>query len=181
MKIVKTPIEGLFEIDLEPHSDPRGAFIRTFCKQELAETGFNSEIVQINHSISKYRGTFRGFHFQHPPFSEVKIVRCLKGNVMDMVIDLRKESKTFLKNYQLELSEDNFKMLFIPAGMAHGFQTLADNSQLLYMHSEFYKPEYEDGILFNDPVINIDLPLPVTEISDRDKSFYYMFSNFKCI
>lgn len=176
-----TQLSGLFEIDLDPLKDSRGEFMRTFCKNEFREIGLEKEIVQINHSISMVKGTFRGFHFQHTPFVETKIIRCISGAIVDIVIDIRKNSPTFLKSFQIELSSDNYKMLLIPEGMAHGFQTIEDNSQLLYMHTEYYNPDYEDGIRYNDPLIDIILPIEISAISERDSEFANLDPNFKGI
>lgn len=181
MKFSPTKLEGAFVIELNPYMDSRGLFVRNFCKDELHEIGFQSNIVQINHSITKKEGSFRGFHSQKKPFSEIKIIRCLKGSVHDIIIDLRKDSSTFLQSFSLNLTADNYKMIYIPEGFAHGFQTLRDNCELLYMHSEFYNPESESGLNIHDPKLEIKLPLTISEISDRDTNHPFITNDFKGI
>lgn len=175
----KLHLEGSYLISLTPVGDSRGWFARTYCKNEFSQIGHDKEWVQINHSFTSLKGTVRGMHFQKPPYSEIKMLRCISGSVYDVIIDLRKDSPTFLKWYGIELSAENKKMLYIPEGFAHGFQTLEDNTELIYHHSEFYNPEAEDGILFNDKMVNISWPLPVTEMSDRDKNHSILNSTFK--
>ncbi len=181
MKICETGFQGVFEIILEPIKDDRGLFVRSFCKNELSVCGLNREIVQINHSISNRKGTFRGLHYQKNPYSEIKIVRCLSGTVFDVIIDLRRNSETFLEVFSIELSAEKFNMLYIPKGFAHGFQTLTDDCQLLYLHSEFYNPESEAGLNYLDPILDLKLPVNVTEISERDRNFSFLSSDFKGI
>jgi dTDP-4-dehydrorhamnose 3,5-epimerase len=123
----------------------------------------------MNHSFNSEKYTWRGFHYQNPPFQETKAIRCVQGKVLDCVLDLRADSKTYLKVFQVELSVENNKMLFIPKGFAHGFLTLEDNSELIYLHDEFYQPEFEDGVRFDDIKINFQLPIYPKVISDRDK------------
>jgi len=171
LKFSKTHLKGLYVIDTEPFVDERGQFFRTFCKKEFAEIGHTKEFVQINHSINKFKGTFRGFHYQIPPFKEIKVVRCISGKVLDIIIDIRKNSDTFLQHYQIELSEENKKMIYIPEGFAHGFITLEDNSQLIYYHSSFYVPNFEGGLRFDDDLIDINFPIEPKIISDRDNNF----------
>ena len=125
----------------------------------------------MNHSFNNLKGTIRGMHFQKEPHQEKKLVRCIKGSVFDVIIDLRKESETFLKYISIELSEKNKTMILIPENFAHGFQTLEDNTELLYHHTEFYNKEFEDGLLYNDPQLKITWPLPVTVISEKDKGY----------
>jgi dTDP-4-dehydrorhamnose 3,5-epimerase len=178
MKINETLFKDVFVIDLEPVIDSRGLFVRSFCKNELLECGLQKEIVQINQSTTKKSGSFRGFHYQKSPFRETKIVRCISGKVLDIIIDLRAGSETFLKSFEVELSSDNFKMIYIPEGFAHGFQTLSSDCSLLYLHTEFYNPQSEAGLNYTDPRLKIKLPLEVTQISDRDKNFKYLKSDF---
>ena len=175
----KLPLDGSFLVSLNPHGDSRGWFARTYCKNEFSQIGHFKEWVQINHSFTNIKGTVRGMHFQKPPFSEIKLLRCVAGSVYDVIIDLRKDSPTFLKWCGTELSAENKKMLYIPEGFAHGFQTLEDNTELIYHHSEFYNQEAEAGILFNDKMVNISWPLPVTEISERDRNHPILNSTFK--
>lgn len=181
MKFSPTTLEGAYIIELEPYSDNRGFFVRSFCKEELKTIGFQSDIVQINQSVTNKKGAFRGFHFQKKPFSEIKIVRCLKGSVYDIIIDIRDNSPTFLQYFSVILTEDNYKMIYIPEGFAHGFQTLSNDCELLYLHSEFYTPESESGLNIHDPKLNIKLPLTISEISDRDNNHSYITNKFKGI
>lgn len=181
MKFSKTKLNGLYVIKLEPFQDERGKFFRVYCENELNDIGHNKRIVQINQSLTKKKGTIRGMHFQYPPKAEIKMVRCLKGSVFDIAIDLRRNSPTFLKWHSEILSEDNMMILYIPEGFAHGFQTLENDSELLYLHTEFYSPSHEGGINYNDPKINIKWPLEITDISERDKSFKIISENFQGI
>ena len=168
MKFIPTILNGSFTIQLDPINDERGWFARYFCKKEFSTIGHNKEWGQMNHSFSLKKGTLRGMHFQKPPHSEVKLVRCIQGSVFDVIIDLRKDSPTFLKWFGTELSAENKLMMYIPEGFAHGFQTLEDNSGLLYMHTAYYSPEAEDGLRYNDPQVNISWPIEISEISMRD-------------
>lgn len=170
MKFIPTILNGSFTIQLDPINDERGWFARYFCKKEFSTIGHNKEWVQMNHSFSLKKGTLRGMHFQKPPYSEIKLVRCIQGSVFDVIIDLRKDSPTFLKWFGAELSAENKLMMYIPEGFAHGFQTLEDNSGLLYMHTAYYSPEAEDGLRYNDPQVNISWPLEISEISMRDNN-----------
>ena len=181
MIFAPTHLAGSYEIALEPRIDNRGWFARFFCKDEFAQIGHTKEWVQLNHSCTLKKGAIRGMHFQNPPFSEIKMVRCIAGSVYDVIIDLRKGSDTFLKWYGTELSAHNKKMLYIPAGFAHGFQTLEDNCELLYHHSEYYKPVAEAGIRYNDPIIGLEWPIPVAEISERDTAHPLLTQQFKGI
>jgi dTDP-4-dehydrorhamnose 3,5-epimerase len=170
MLFTETKLKGSFIIDLEPFADERGWFARSFCKKEFEQIGHSAEWVQLNHSVTNDKGTIRGMHFQYPPYAEIKLVRCIAGSVYDVIIDLRSDSPTFLQWVGEELSYDNKKMIYIPAGFAHGFQTLADNSQLLYHHTSYYIPGAEGGIRYDDKKIDINWKLPVTGISGRDKN-----------
>ncbi len=181
MIFTPTQLKGVFIIDLQPVGDSRGWFSRTYCKNEFAAIGHDKEWVQLNHSFTSKKGTVRGMHYQLPPFSEIKMVRCIAGAVLDVVIDLRKGSPTFLQWTGVELSAENKKMIYIPEGFAHGFQCLTDNCELLYHHSAFYTPGAEGGIRYNDPLIGINWPLELTEISDRDKAHPFLDKNFKGI
>lgn len=172
---------GSYEITPSPFADSRGWFARTYCKNEFAAIGHEKEWVQLNHSFTTNKGTIRGMHYQLPPFREIKMVRCIAGAVFDVIVDLREGSPTFLQWYGTKLSATNKKMLYIPEGFAHGFQTLADDSELIYHHSEFYTPGYEGGIRHSDPMVNIQWPLALTNISDRDAQFSFINPNFKGI
>ncbi len=181
MKFIKTTLIDLYVIEFEPIQDNRGIFYRVFCKDELKEIGHQKEIVQINLSSTVKKGAIRGMHFQYPPMVENKMVKCLKGAVYDVAIDLRKNSSTFLQWHGEVLSAENFKMIYIPEGFAHGFQTLKKNSELLYFHTEFYNAEHEGGIRYDDPLIGIKWPLEVSDISKRDREHQFLSIDFKGI
>jgi dTDP-4-dehydrorhamnose 3,5-epimerase len=179
MNFESTGLNGSYVVDIFPVKDERGWFVRTFCKNEFTKIGHSDEWVQMNHSFTNEAGTIRGMHFQKPPYSETKLIRCIAGNVFDVMIDLRRNSNTFLKWFGIELSAENKKMIFIPGGFAHGFQTLTDNCQLIYHHTAFYKPGFEEGIMYNDKMINVNWPKPVTKISERDNSHPLLNSGFE--
>lgn len=181
MIFTETLLKGSFSIELNAFTDDRGWFARTYCKNEFAAIGHTAEWVQMNHSFTKDKGALRGMHYQLPPFSEIKMVRCIAGAVFDVIVDLRKDSPTFLHWYGTELSAANRKMLYIPEGFAHGFQTLQNDCELIYHHSQFYTPGAEGGIKFDDPKLNITWPLPVTNISERDSRHPLLDENFKGI
>ena len=179
MIFTETILKGSYIIELAPFTDERGWFARTYCKNEFGQIGHDKEWVQFNHSFTSYAGTVRGMHYQLPPFSEVKLVRCIAGAVYDVIIDLRKESETFLKYFGAELSARNKKMMYIPEGFAHGFQALTNDCELLYHHSQFYMPGVEAGIKYNDKEVNINWPLQVKNVSSRDDSHPAIDANFK--
>ena len=182
MKFEETILKGSYVIELDLFEDNRGWFTRTFSKDIFQkQIGFTKEWVQMNHSFTKAKGAIRGMHFQLHPFSEIKLVRCIAGEVFDVIVDLRKGSATFLQWYGTKLSAENKKMIFIPEGFAHGFQTLSANAELIYHHSEFYNPEAESGIKCDDPAINIQWPLEITEISEKDKNHPLIDSTFKAL
>lgn len=182
MKITATSIHGAYYWEPSKREDSRGYFYRGFCRQELSEAGVTmDEIVQINHSFSAKKGTFRGFHYQLPPFAEEKIVSCLEGEVLDFILDIRKGSKTFLKNEGVCLSGKNNRSVLIPKGCAHGFITLTENCKLLYLHTAFHKPEFEHGISISDPCIHVKLPITIMEISERDQHHPLLARNFEGI
>jgi dTDP-4-dehydrorhamnose 3,5-epimerase len=176
-----TSLTGSYIIDLEPRSDERGWLARYYCKEEFQKIGHTKEWLQMNHSATAKKGSIRGMHFQLHPYKEIKMLRCIAGSVYDVIIDLRKDSDTFLQWIGVELSAANKKMLYIPEGFAHGFQCLEDNCELLYHHSEFYQPGAEAGIRYDDPLVNIQWPLPLTVISSRDEQHLYLDENFKGI
>lgn len=176
-----TTIAGVFVAKTEAFQDSRGAFSRLFCERELAEAVGERHIEQINHSRTTAVGAVRGLHFQRPPNAEMKMVRCLKGRVWDVAVDLRKGSPTFLHWYAQELSAANALMLVIPEGCAHGFQVLEPDSELLYLHTASYKSSAEGGLRFDDPIISISWPLPVADLSERDKEHPLMHKNFQGI
>ncbi|GAV19737.1 dTDP-4-dehydrorhamnose 3,5-epimerase [Mariprofundus micogutta] len=170
MKLTCTPIDGVMVAETSRVIDHRGAFARLFCEQALSEVLGGRHIVQINHSRTSQAGAVRGMHYQHAPQAEMKLVRCLKGRVWDVAVDLRKNSATFLRWHAVELSEQNELMMVIPEGCAHGFQVLEAESELLYLHTALYSPELEGGVRHDDPVLNIDWPLEMMDISTRDKT-----------
>jgi len=181
MKFINTSFEGLWVIEPEIKGDSRGFLSRLFCKNEFSFINLKKEFVQENLTFTKLKGAFRGLHYQVPPYSEIKLVRCIKGKVFDVIVDLRKNSKTFLKIFTIELNEEKLNMILIPEGFAHGFQTLTDNCLMLYLHTNFYNPKYECGININDPRINCSLPLRLSEISDRDKNHPFLTNEFEGI
>lgn len=181
MEITALPIEGPKLLSPNMFSDNRGAFGRVFCQNELEASGINFSIKQVNHSITREIGSVRGLHFQFPPKCEGKIVKCLKGKIFDVIVDIRENSETFLQWVSVELSEDNQLALYIPAGFAHGFQTLQEHVELIYFHSDLYSPGLEGGLLYNDPVLDIPWPLTVTNISDRDLKHKMVNNEFKGI
>lgn len=181
MTFEPTNLLGSYEIRLTPKSDNRGWFARFFCQKEFEQIGHTKEWVQMNHSCTSEKGAIRGLHFQLAPFREIKLVRCIAGAVYDVIVDLRKNSPTFLRWYSTELTAENKNMLYIPEGFAHGFQTLTRDCQLIYLHTEVYSPGAEAGILFSDPALNITWPIAVSEISERDKNHPYLDQNFQGI
>jgi dTDP-4-dehydrorhamnose 3,5-epimerase len=166
--IVKTPIVGLKVIKRTPVVDSRGYLARLFCAEQLKEAGWMRPINQINQTLTKKRGTVRGMHYQCPPYSEMKLVSCIRGKILDVAVDLRKNSPTFLQWHAEELSAENHRALLIPEGFAHGFQTLSDDCELLYLHSAPYKSDAEGGVRPTDPMLSIDWPLEFYEVSQRD-------------
>jgi dTDP-4-dehydrorhamnose 3,5-epimerase len=174
----ETPLAGAYVVTLTPRSDNRGWFARTFCQDEFAQIGHTEPWVQMNHSMTHQAGAIRGMHFQHPPYAEIKLVRCIAGRVFDVIVDLRADSTTFGNWFGAELSADNYKMMYIPKGFAHGFQTLTTDCQLLYCHSNYYTPDSEGAVRFDDPRINIQWPLPVTDLSNRDASHPLLTDEF---
>ena len=171
MIVEETTLSGAVILHLKKIGDDRGYFARSYCRREFLEMGLNPDIVQCNISFNKKKGTLRGMHFQLPPYEEAKLVRCTRGAIYDVIIDIRPDSKQFKQWIAVELTGENGKMLYLPEGFAHGFQTLADQSEVFYQMSQAYKPKAAQGIRYDDPALNIDWPLPVAEISDRDRSF----------
>ena len=170
MKFTKTILNGVFVIELEKRGDDRGFFARAFCQNEFAQHGLNTRIAQVNNSLSAQRGTLRGIHYQLPPKAEDKTFRCVRGALFDCVIDLRPASPTYLKHFTVELTAENRKMVHVPQGCANSFMTLVDDTEAFYFCSEFYSPEHERGIRFNDPALGIKWPMEPTVISDKDRS-----------
>ena len=173
MNFINTLIEDVFVIEPDKKGDERGWFMRTFDKDLFKKniSSFDSNWVQINQSFNKSKHTWRGFHYQKYPFAETKVVRCIAGSVLDCVLDLRESSETYLQTVQIELSSLNSKMIYIPTGCAHGYLTLEENSELIYLHDEFYNPDYESGVKFNDRKISFSLPLYPKVISNRDCNY----------
>lgn len=178
MNFFETKLNSVYIAKTEPIVDSRGVFSRLFCKKDLKPIIGGREIVQINYSRTDIHGAIRGLHFQYPPHSEMKLIRCLKGRVWDVVVDLRQGSPTFLEWHAEELSPDNAKMVIIPEGFAHGFQSLDRNSELLYLHTEYYTPNAEGGLLYDDPLLNVQWPLPATHISARDRGHHRITNKF---
>lgn len=171
MIFTELPLAGAFRVDLHPKGDNRGFFARIYCTREFAGQGIDFRPVQANESFSAQTGTLRGMHFQCRPMAEAKLVRCLKGAIFDVIVDLRAGSATFGQWTAVTLDQDNRAMLYIPAGFAHGFQTLAPDTELLYFHSEFHAPGHEGGLAHDDPELSIPWPLPVVALSARDAAF----------
>lgn len=164
------PLEGAHLIQLEKFSDERGFFARYFCKDEFEKAGLESDFVQVNNSLSKEKGTLRGLHYQRPPQAEVKLVRCIKGAIWDVIVDIRKGSKSYGKWTGAELSEENRDMMYVPKGFAHGFISLTDDSEILYMVSAKYNPELEGTLRWNDPVHGIEWPIQPRILSEKDQN-----------
>lgn len=170
MKYTRLKIPELVRIELERHEDHRGFFARMFCGADFAKQGLVSDWVQINNSLTVQKGAVRGLHFQYPPSGEVKLVRCVRGAIFDVGVDLREGSSTFGQWAGVELSAANREMLYLPAGFAHGFQALADDSEIIYFNSAAYDPEAEGGLRHDDPDVAISWPLSVTSLSARDRT-----------
>jgi dTDP-4-dehydrorhamnose 3,5-epimerase len=168
MIFTETPLRGAYVIDLEKRGDERGFFARAFCEKEFGAKGLATRFVQVNNSLSAQKGTLRGMHYQLPPKAETKLVRCIRGALHDVILDLRRDSSTFGKSFGAELSADNRRMMYVPKGFAHGFVTLANDSEAFYFADEFYGPEQERGIRWNDSRFGIHWPIPPVVISDKD-------------
>lgn len=181
MKLCATPISDLWVAETEVMEDERGQFSRFFCEDDLRAAAGNRRIMQINHSRTRAVGAIRGLHFQYPPHAEMKMVRCLRGRVWDVAIDLRKESPTFLRWHAEELSPANGRLMIIPEGFAHGFQVLEAETELLYLHTACYVPGAEGGVRHDDPLVGIAWPLAVTEISPRDRQHPLLPADFSGI
>jgi dTDP-4-dehydrorhamnose 3,5-epimerase len=167
----ETSLKGAFIVHPEPHSDERGFFARVWCKREFENEGLNPRLVQSSISYNKLKGTLRGMHYQVAPHAEAKLVRCTRGSIFDVVIDLRDESPTFKQWVGVELTEENRDALYVPEGFGHGFLTLEDDCEILYNISEYYAPDAERGLRFDDPAIGIEWPLRVKVISTQDASW----------
>lgn len=172
MIITDTKIEGAYIIVPEKLEDERGFFARTWCHKEVAAKGIDVNFVQVNISFNKEAGTLRGMHYQNAPYQEDKLVRVTKGKIFDVILDLRRDSPSYKQWIGEELSDSNYKMLYIPKGVAHGFMTLADNTEVLYMHTEYFTPGYGTGVAWNDPEFSIQWPeIDNLIITDKDKSW----------
>jgi dTDP-4-dehydrorhamnose 3,5-epimerase len=169
MKFTPLPLGGAYLIDLEKIEDDRGFFARFSCEKEFTTYGLITRWLQMNTSLTNQQGSIRGLHFQRPPKAEAKLVRCLRGSVWDVIVDLRRNSNTFGKWHETELSENNRSMVYVPEGFAHGFQTLMPDVEMLYFHSDFHSPEHEGGLRYDDPALGIEWPLSVSDISKRDQ------------
>ena len=173
----KTKLKDVHIVKLEALADERGFFARSWCKKEFFDQGLVNDCVQTNLSFNKLKGTLRGMHYQIEPYGEVKLVRCIKGAIYDVVIDLREQSRTYLEWLGVELNEENRDMLYIPKGFAHGFLTLKDNTEVFYQMSEYYKPDAACGLRYDDPALNIQWPVAVKEIAEKDRAWPDFIAN----
>jgi dTDP-4-dehydrorhamnose 3,5-epimerase len=171
MKFTETKLKGAFIVEIEKLTDTRGFFARAWCSKEFDAQGLTARVVQANVSFNRRKGTLRGMHYQIAPFQENKLIRCTRGAIYDVIIDLRPESPTYKQWMGVELTADNYTLLFVPEDFAHGFITLMDNTEITYQVSQFYTPGSEKGIRFNDPTFNIQWPLEVSVISDKDRTW----------
>lgn len=171
MKFTQTSLAGAYLIEWEPVEDERGFFARTFCKDEFKKHGIDFSCVQCNISYNRKKGTLRGMHYQAAPHEEAKIVSCIRGAIFDVIVDIRPQSETYKKWYGAELSVKNHAMLYVPKGFAHGFQTLDDDSEVFYMMSEFYHPEYAKGLQWDDPAFRIEWPMKPKAIAQKDVAY----------
>lgn len=181
MKITPLNLAGAYTIELSPVNDERGSFTRIFCQRELQEIRPGLEFVQANVSCNKKKGTVRGMHYQVAPSAEAKLVYCTLGCAHDVIVDIRKGSATFLQHAVIKLAAENGRMVFIPEGFAHGFQTLSDDTRLMYFHTQFYAPECEGGVNFADPAVGIDWPLGQVIASAKDQSRAMLTNDFQGI
>ena len=171
MIFTETKLRGAYIIDIEKIQDARGFFARVWCQKDFEERGLNPRIVQVNLAFNKKRGTLRGMHFQHAPHQECKLVQCTRGAILDVIIDLRRNSPTHRQWIGVELRPGTHRMLFVPEDFAHGYQTLEDNTEVMYQVSQLYAPKSEGGVRYNDPAFGIQWPLEATVISDKDKAW----------
>lgn len=171
MIFTATKLKGAFVVDIERREDSRGFFARVFCQHEFAAHGLKPVIAQANIAFNQQKGTLRGMHFQFPPSAETKFVRATRGAVVDIIVDLRPESPTYLQHVAVELSEENSRAIYVPEGFAHGYQVLRDETETSYQVGEFYTPGAEGGLLHDDPRLGLKWPLPVTAISDKDRAW----------
>jgi dTDP-4-dehydrorhamnose 3,5-epimerase len=171
MRFTETKLRGAFIIDIEQRNDPRGFFARAFCQKEFEQHGLKPLVAQCNCSYNHRRGTLRGMHYQLPPAAETKLVRCTRGAVYDVIVDLRPESPTYFQHVGVELTEQNRRQLYVPEMFAHGYLTLTRDAEVVYQVGEFYTPGYERGLRYDDPVLGIEWPIRVEVLSDKDASW----------
>jgi dTDP-4-dehydrorhamnose 3,5-epimerase len=178
MNFIPLPLQGAFIVEPEVYQDERGSFYRFYCADEFREIGIETAWVQLNHSFTRTKGTLRGMHYQIAPYTEVKMVKCISGKVLDVIIDLRRKSASFLHWTGVEISADNKRMIYIPEGFAHGFQTLTDNCEMIYHHSRVYEKDAEGAVRWNDPKINIIWPMTPVHVSERDQNHPWVTEGF---
>jgi dTDP-4-dehydrorhamnose 3,5-epimerase len=171
MIFVETRLKGAYVLDIERREDNRGFFARAFCQHEFTDHGLKPVIAQANIAFNRKKGTLRGMHFQFPPAAETKLVRATRGAILDIIVDLRPESPTYLEHVAVELTADNHRALYVPERFAHGYQVLEDETETSYQVGEFYAPGVESGLLYDDPRLGLSWPLPVTEISPKDAAW----------
>jgi dTDP-4-dehydrorhamnose 3,5-epimerase len=181
LNFISTTLPDLYLIERKVHKDQRGKFFRIFCQEELSRFGIHKTLQQINFSQAQEKFTTKGIHFQYPPFAESKIITCTRGEYFDLAVDLRPKSPTYLQWFSAILSEDNNLSMYIPEGFGHGWQSLHDNSSLIYLHTQQYNPKYEDGINIMDSRLSISWPNPPINVSDRDQSLNMISDNFSGI
>ncbi len=174
MRFIETQLKGAFVIELEKVEDERGFFARTFCQKEFDAHGLNPRVAQCNFTYTRKKGTLRGMHYQASPHAEAKLVRCIRGAIFDVIIDLRRDSPSFRQWTAVELTAENGKLLYVPEGFAHGFQTLEDDTEVFYQMSDFYDPECARGVRWDDPALGIAWPLPDPILSERDKNLPFL-------
>ncbi len=175
----ETPLEGLFVVSRKTMSDERGFLSRLFCDEDVAAFGWQGRLAQLNETGTLHKGTVRGMHFQRPPHAEIKLVTCTRGRILDVAVDIRAQSPTFLQHFAVELSEANACSLLIPKGFAHGFQALTDDVRMIYAHSEPYAADAEGGLNPQDPALGIDWPLPVINLSPRDAAHLLLSQDYR--
>jgi len=174
MIFTETKLKGAFIIDIERREDNRGFFARAFCQNEFKDHGLKPVIAQANLAFNRHKGTLRGMHFQYPPAAESKLVRCPRGTILDIIVDLRPESPTYLEHITVELTEENYRSLYVPERFAHGYQALRDHTETSYQVGEFYTPNADGGLRYNDPLLKLEWPLPVSIISDKDQAWEFL-------
>jgi len=171
LKFIETSLSGAFIVEPEQLKDERGFFARTFCRREFEARGLETEFIQHSISYNHKQGIVRGMHYQADPYQEVKLVRCTRGSIYDVILDLRESSPTYCQWQAVELTDDNWQALYIPEGFAHGFQTLSDHCEVLYQISQYYQPDAARGVRWDDPAFGINWPISAPILSDRDRSF----------